>query len=449
MIEWMQRHKKWLIVTIWISTIAFVGAGFVGWGSYDYGKSSSTVAIVGDKEVPLSDLQTEYGNLYGQYQQMLGGNFTQEMAKQFKLEETALQRVTQRYLILNYADDLGLIATDKDVASELVKIKAFYKDGKFDKNTYISVLKQNRRSVTEFEEALKKDILVNKVQELFQTSMQVNELKNISRLIFSEDEVSLQILTDKDIKVSYTQNLLKDYWDENKKDYMSLKGYELAYSKIDNQNDKDKKAMKKVALREYLALKKGEKKFQSTTTITETSDFLPSEELLKVIQSDENEVLKPIFKDENYYVVKLIKKVDPQPLPYEEVKDQVKADYILETKTKLLDEKAKKALEDKNFRGKQLGYISRSNIPKISGLTDTEANQFIKHLFGSTKTENSVNLGSKILVYKITNSRFVKYDNSFDETVNSTVGNLKAGSLSSSLLAKLATQYEVKSFIGK
>ncbi len=49
MITWMQKHKKWLIVTIWISTIAFVGAGFVGWGSYDYGKSDSAVAIVGKK----------------------------------------------------------------------------------------------------------------------------------------------------------------------------------------------------------------------------------------------------------------------------------------------------------------------------------------------------------------------------------------------------------------
>ena len=33
MITWMQRHKRWLVITIWISTIAFVGAGFVGWGS--------------------------------------------------------------------------------------------------------------------------------------------------------------------------------------------------------------------------------------------------------------------------------------------------------------------------------------------------------------------------------------------------------------------------------
>jgi len=42
MITWMQTHKKWLIITIWIATIAFVGAGFVGWGAYSYGKKEDT-----------------------------------------------------------------------------------------------------------------------------------------------------------------------------------------------------------------------------------------------------------------------------------------------------------------------------------------------------------------------------------------------------------------------
>ncbi|WP_245821627.1 SurA N-terminal domain-containing protein, partial [Campylobacter vulpis] len=27
MLTWMQHHKKYLVVTIWISVIAFVGAG--------------------------------------------------------------------------------------------------------------------------------------------------------------------------------------------------------------------------------------------------------------------------------------------------------------------------------------------------------------------------------------------------------------------------------------
>lgn len=159
MITWMQRHKKWLIITIWISTIAFVGAGFVGWGSYDYGKSDGTIAVVGDKEIPLTDLQNEYSTLYSQYQQMLGGNFNQELAKQFGLEKAALDRIIQKYLILNYAEDLNLVTTDVEVAQELVKINAFFKDGKFDSNTYKSVLKQNRRNATNFEAQLKKTFL--------------------------------------------------------------------------------------------------------------------------------------------------------------------------------------------------------------------------------------------------------------------------------------------------
>ena len=55
MITWMQRHKKWLVITIWISTIAFVGAGFVGWGSYEYGKQGGVVAVVGDREVSVEE----------------------------------------------------------------------------------------------------------------------------------------------------------------------------------------------------------------------------------------------------------------------------------------------------------------------------------------------------------------------------------------------------------
>ena len=66
MITWMQKHKKYLIVTIWISTIAFVGAGFVGWGQYKYGDKAGTVAKVGKVDISLGELQTSYSNLYAQ-----------------------------------------------------------------------------------------------------------------------------------------------------------------------------------------------------------------------------------------------------------------------------------------------------------------------------------------------------------------------------------------------
>jgi len=446
MIEWMQKHKKWLIITIWISTIAFVGAGFVGWGSYDYGKSDSTIATVGKKEIPVKDLQAEYSNLYAQYQQMLGENFNQEMAKQFKLEETALQRVIQRYLILNYADEIGLIATDEEVALELLKINAFFKDGKFDKDTYISVLRQNQRTVTDFESQLKQDILVSKVQNLFQTPLKANELENISSLIFSEDEVSINIVTGNDIKINSNENQLKEYWLANKAKYKSESGFKILYTKIEQIEEKTKKEMRKVALRTYLDLKKEKKEFQNNETLYTSSDFLTTEDFKTLITSKEGTILKPMYKDDHYYVIKLVKKVLPQELEYEKVQSQVKNDYTESMKMKKLNEKAEKIVS--NFSGQNIGYVSRNNIPTIDGLIDLERDEFIKHLFSATQVINTVNLGSKVIVYKITNSRFTQNDATQNQTISQTIQNLKASSLSSSLLAKLASKYEVKSFIG-
>ena len=446
MIEWMQKHKKWLIVTIWISTIAFVGAGFVGWGSYEYGKSSSTVATVGDKEVPLKDLQNEYGTLYSQYQRMLGDQFNKEMAEQFKLQEAALQRVTQKYLILNYADELGLLTTDEEVARELVKINSFFKDGKFDKATYLQVLKQNRRTAAEFEAQLKQDLLVNKVQELFQTSLTTNELQNISSLIYSEDEVSIKIIDDTNIKINYTLADLEKYWSENKDNYKSESGFGIKYTKIENIDGKTKKEMKKVALREYLSLKKNKSTFKETKTIFTSSDFLNPEDLKTVTSSKEGTILKPIYKDNNYYVIKAEKKILPKVLDFKSVKKQVTNDYTRIQKTMLLDREATKEVD--NFTGKSIGYVSRSNIPTVKGLTEIQRDEFIKHLFSATKTVNKVNLGSKVVVYKITNSKLGKYDTANDQSIAQSIESLKASSLSSTLLAKLATKYEIKSFLG-
>ena len=81
MITWMQRHKKYLVVTIWISTIAFVGAGFVGWGAYDFNTDrASAVAKVGDRKITVQEFQMAYSNHYSYYNNIFQGQLTQEKA---------------------------------------------------------------------------------------------------------------------------------------------------------------------------------------------------------------------------------------------------------------------------------------------------------------------------------------------------------------------------------
>jgi peptidyl-prolyl cis-trans isomerase D len=447
MITWMQRHKKWLIVTIWVSTIAFVGAGFVGWGSYNYGKSDSAVAVVGNKEVPLVDLQNEYSNLYSQYQNMLGKSFNQELAKQFKLEQMALQRVIQKYLLLNYADDLGLLTTDLEVAKELVKIPSFLKDGKFDKNTYVSVLKQNRRTVSEFESQLKKDLLVTKVQKIFNLQLEENEIKNIGSLLFSQDRVSIKIINDDMIKITPSLDELTKYWEQYKENYKSPKGYEISYSKIANIEGKDTKQMKQEALREYLDLKKDKSKFQETITIYDNSDFLPKEELDKVIAAENNEILKPILKDNNYYVIKVNKKVPAKNLPFEDIKSQINKEYIITQKNKKLEELAQKEL--KNFKGEDLGYITRSSNIEVKGLNQDETSQLLQTIFKSPTKLNYLNLGEKAVLFEITDTTMPTFDEKNIEIVKSSIQGAKTNSITSAFLEKLQNKYDVKSYLSE
>ena len=220
MITWMQRHKKWLVITIWISTIAFVGAGFVGWGSYEYGKQGGVVAVVGDREVSVEEYQQEYSNLYDQYSRMFGSMFNNELAGQLKLKDIAYRQVLQKNLILSYADSLGLAVTDEDVAKELVKYQAFAKDGKFDKDTYIKVLGQNKMTPKDFEDSLKRALLLQKVQVLFEINPTNTEIENLSKLLFLEDDITVKILSINDIKVELKDDELKKYWEENKNSYM-------------------------------------------------------------------------------------------------------------------------------------------------------------------------------------------------------------------------------------
>jgi len=155
MITWMQRHKKYLIITIWISTIAFVGAGFVGWGQYSYGDKAGAVAKVGEIEVSMGDLQKAYSRLYNQYNKVFQGNFDEEKAKSFGLQKQALKQLIDQSLILNLANDYDLRVSDAELLSEIKSQDFFFKDGVFSKEVYKTMLSRNNLGMKEYEKDVK------------------------------------------------------------------------------------------------------------------------------------------------------------------------------------------------------------------------------------------------------------------------------------------------------
>lgn len=483
MITWMQRHKKWLVITIWISTIAFVGAGFVGWGSYEYGKQGGVVAVVGDREVSVEEYQQEYSNLYEQYSRMFGPMFNNELAEQLRLKDIAYKQVLQKNLIMSYADSLGLDVTNEEIAKELVKYDAFIKDGKFDKDTYVKVLSQNRMTPKDFEESLKRGILLQKVQGLFEIDPTQNEIENISKLLFLEDDITIKILSLDEISVQLSDEEIKKYWEENKNSYMSEISYDLEIKeiplisansteddikshyekfKIDYKHedgkiktleeareliikDLDEKFTKTEALKIYLQLKKDEDKFDNAKRFLESQLPYSSENNSKIVETKDSEIIKPFFDNNKYFIVKVVKKNLSQPLSYEEASAQVKVDFEKVQKAKKLQEVANEQLKD--FTGDEILGVTRESITKIPGLEQQQAAKFLNQLFSSTTKEGIVNLDNKVVLYRINNSKMAEYNNTKDEVVKGTIIQLQDEEIMLNLLKKLENTFTVHSSI--
>jgi len=483
MITWMQRHKRWLVITIWISTIAFVGAGFVGWGSYEYGKQGGVVAVVGDREVSVEEYQQEYSELYEQYAKMFGAMFNKELAEQLKLKDAAFKQVLQKNLILAYADSLGLDVTNEDIAKELVKYNVFIKDGKFDKETYIKVLSQNKLTPKIFEESLKRNLLLQKVQILFESNPSNIEVENLSKLLFLQDDISIKILNINDVTVEFKEDELKKYWEENKKSYMSEVSYTLEIkeiplisansteediknhyekfkidykhedgkiksledSKEEIKKDLDEKFTKTEALKIFLKIKKDEEKLDKTMIYTESELPYSTDNNSKILETKEGDIAKPFFENGKYIIAKLSKKNISVPLTYENAFKQVKADYDKLQKDKKLDEMAKNELKD--FKGTDILGVTRESVTKITGLEQQEAAKFLNQLFSSTTKEGIAKLGNKVVLFRINNSKIGVYDKSKDEVVKGTLVQLQEEELMTNLLKRLENTFEIQSSI--
>lgn len=446
MIGWMQKHKKYLIITIWISTIAFVGAGFVGWGSYSFSSTSNAVAVVGDRKISIEKLQREYAKLYNLYNQLFNGALDNEQAKKIGIEEQALNNLISRALRLNYAYDLGLRVSKEEVINALTTMDTFHNNGQFDNEIYKRLLADNQLRPKDFEEELGESLLLEKLNAILEIPLTPLETEMMGAVYFTEDRIKIHILKQSDITFTPTQEAIKKYWEENQDIYQTERGYEIAsilispdsieaneenlkkyYEDFKNQflnangqlltfqeakeqvleKYKDAQAEKE-SLKEYITLRKGENSKAKTSILYEGDETYGIEFLDLLSQAKEQSTIKPIKTKKGYLTAKVIKIIPSKPKTYEAAKLDATEDFINFEKAKLLEEKAKSQLA--NFQGVDVGYLSRESRAVLEGLNEQESQDFISQLFTKTKAKDYIFLQDKIILYEILDQRLKNSD---------------------------------------
>jgi len=486
MITWMQRHKKWLIVTIWISTIAFVGAGFVGWGQYSYGDKAGAVAKVGEVEITMGEMQKAYSRLYTKFNQMFQGNFDEEKAKQFGLQKQALQQLTQQALILNLAKSYSLEVTDAEVLAELKTQKYFFNEaGVFDKEVYKQALSRNRMTMKEYEDELKKSLLIMKTLALLPVKESKNEANILKTAMSIADKINYKVLSADKITVDTSDAVVKPFWEKNAQNYKTDTSYELKLitqapvkktydeAKIssyyaDNKthfktqdgkikpldeakeaiiSELNAKATKDKALRTYIAYKKGKLDTSLTptqVTISKSKNPYNAEILEKITKiSPVSPFMKPVLFQGTYYIFELTKINPATTKTYEAAKAELLPSYIEQTKTAKLNELATASVE--TFVGKTTDFISNEDIDKILELSQANAREFLNKLFTSSKKKSYIVLNDgKIVLYNILEQKLLQNKN--NEQSN-TIVQLKSTMFNEGLIKNLQNKYQTEIFI--
>ncbi|EDZ61469.1 putative peptidyl-prolyl cis-trans isomerase D [Sulfurimonas gotlandica GD1] len=485
MITWMQRHKKYLIITIWISTIAFVGAGFVGWGQYSYGDKAGAVAKVGNVEVTMGELQKTYSNLYAQYNKMFQGNFDEEKAKSFGLQSQALKQLTDQALIINLALSYDLEINDAELLNELKTQEYFFKDGVFNKEIYKQVLSQNNMSIKEYEVSVKKQLLIQKTLKLLPVDVSKNELDIISSVLNIADKINYKILSDEKINIDTSDAALKPFWEARQQNFMSEVTYEVKFikqSRVSNKyeesqinehyaankthfkdvegkllplegarssviNELDAKATKDEALRGYIAYKKGKLASDvkvSTTTISASNNPY-NENVLEQISklSITSPYLKPILVNDEYFTFELLKVNSSKAKSFEEAKKDVLPMFVQEEKKNKLLELAKNSVA--TFTGTTTDFITNEDAAKITNMEPADANEFLIALFSSQDKRGFISLkNGNVVLYNILEQKLLNKTNT---NPNNPIVRLKSAMFNEGLIKNLQNKYKTEIFI--
>ena len=372
------KAKGWIAYAI----VGFISVPFALWGinSYLEGGSNKAAAVVNGEEVPPQEVQQELAQLrqqLGQLATTLGDD---------GLKKMALNNVVDRVLLRQKAKEDGYRASADDVVNLITSIGIFQKDGQFDKETYQSYLKSQRRSEAAFEQQMRDNLTNSQFPDSVQatafapkTQMELYQsLRNQKREIelftlkaadfepqvqISDEQIAKyyeanksQFMTEEKVKVAYinlTQEelaktvtvddaALQAFYDEHKDRYVVSESRNTSHVLIAVADPAQDAEAKKKADAIYADIQAGKKTFEDAAK-TDSDDKATAEsagvvgeviagtwdpEFEKAVFAAEvNKVLEPVKTAAGYEIIRVNSIKPSAQKTFEEAKSQLELDY--------------------------------------------------------------------------------------------------------------------------
>ena len=134
-------------------------------------------------------------------------------------------------------------------------------------------------------------------------------------------------------------------------------------------------------------------------------------------------------------------------MSFEQARANVLEIYKSKKEKEILTAKAKDTLQ--NFKGTDVGFVSREVNGSIAGLNESDTRTFVSQLFDTNNTKGYVILDHKAVVYDILEQRLLtnNINNNYKQITQQNVAMLKNNELIKDLTNKLLKYYEVKEYV--
>ena len=146
------KISGWFAI-VFLGAIAIV---FVFWGIRFESSVNQAAATVNGEKIPLALVRKAWQDRQTQLQQQLRAEIPADVAK--REQEQLLDGFIGRELLVQRASELGYVVSDKEMAETLYAIPALQVDGKFSRDRYAALLRQQGRSEPEFEAEFRRDL---------------------------------------------------------------------------------------------------------------------------------------------------------------------------------------------------------------------------------------------------------------------------------------------------
>ncbi len=152
----LRSHGKSMVV--WV-LLAMLVLGLGGFGMSNFSGRLSAIGSVGETEVSVNDYARALRDALTSTGQQMGRPLTMAEASQFGLDREVQGQLFGQAAVAEAARVLGLSVGDVELNRQITAAQAFQGlDGKFDRETYRSMLRQQGYTESQFEADLRSDI---------------------------------------------------------------------------------------------------------------------------------------------------------------------------------------------------------------------------------------------------------------------------------------------------